>query len=215
MALFPNFIRENVAFLWRNNMQSRKLVTKIIILLFCLTIVQTSLSLSVHSEQTILDLKIVGATSIGVFIPGPCPPGVQCTYDSQGVFGVVFRVTYQGESTCNISDIYLWQKVMGFYFTGPLNVSPPTYILNTDMRYEFIVKKNFVYGDPINVRIQTLKQGEFFYELTVASSISRITDWNPIVPTSKITGITFSPIIPGILVLIIFTRRGYKKQGRS
>ncbi|MHA1973427.1 MAG: hypothetical protein ACTSW1_10565 [Candidatus Hodarchaeales archaeon] len=192
-------------------MDSRKLITKVFTLLLCLIIVHKSLSLSIHSEDVILDLKILGATSPGVFIPGPCPPGVQCTYDSAGALGIVFRLTYHGESQCNVSDILLWHTVRGFNFTGPINISPPAFLLLTDTSYEFIVKKPFVYGAPIDIRIQTLQQGDFYYKLTVNSSISHITDWNPILPTSGNTGITFSPIIFGILLIVIFVRRWNNK----
>ncbi len=181
-------------------------LSKISTLLFGLLLL-SSLSLNVKSDSAILDLKIVGATSRGIFIPGPCPPGVQCTYDSQGASGIVFRITYQGKNQCNVSDILIWHETYGFNFTGPLNISPPPFLLLSATSYEFIVNKSFVYGIPIEFRVQTLQQGEFFYSLTADSSISQITDWNPVYPTSENTGITFFPIAVGICLTVIFLRR--------
>ncbi len=188
-------------------MDSRKLMFKAFIILLGLIIVNNSLSLSLHTNNIILDLEIVGATSPGIFIPGPCPPGVQCTYDSAGALGIIFRLTYYGESQCNVSDILLWHVVYGFNFTGPLKIPPPTFLLLSYSSYEFIVKKPFVYGVPINIRIQTLQQGDFNYALTINPSISHITDWNPIFPTSSNTGITFSPIFFGLILIAIIIHR--------
>ena len=80
--------------------------TIISFLIFCSNCLQ-------HLE--LFTLQLIGCYNYAGLIPGPCPPGVHCTYDTHGYNHLVFRVTYWGEQPINISQITIGQTL---HFSG-------------------------------------------------------------------------------------------------
>lgn len=103
------------------------------------------------------------------FIPGPCPPGVQCTYDSQGYDELVFELKYTGNENVNITRIEIWQTLETYrtwnITTGKEIVIPSAQLSQGD-KYYFKAEGLYAF---IKSGI-TYTQGPFYVKITISNN---------------------------------------------
>ena len=170
-------------------------------------------------NNPVFELQILGARYR--WFRGSCPPNQSltepCTWDATYHTNLFLRLTYNGNVTCNITSLKVWQELnvknVVYNHTGPIYIPAPPYSLKKGYFYEFKAEGIFYsqsFGN-ITVEITTLELGKFivstgYYDLSV---LSLITSWEPQTPIRKIT---FSIVILIISFLLFGLRRERKRR---
>jgi hypothetical protein len=203
-------------------MRGRKLTIWIISLAILFILFNNSTDgMSQDSESQSFKIDIIGARSWG--FGGPCPPNLTepCTWDAQLYHDLYVRLTYTGNTHCNITTIKVWHQIsykgITYNHTGPVNIPEPAYILKKGYFYEFDVQGVFYpqYLGNITVEVATLNLGRFIittgYKENVGVSI--IASWVPQTPSEQIIASTEILVITsGLFGLKRLKKRTTKKN---
>jgi hypothetical protein len=191
------------------------LVLMITPLILLISLVNSPFSLGVVKEDPIFSLGLIGARKGGGF-GGPCPPNLTepCTWDAYYVYDVYIRLTYNGDTSCNITKLVVWHQLhvkgITYNHTGPLIIPNPSYLLDKGYFYEFIAIGSFYtqYDGNITVRVTTLTLGSFVLSTgyTMSERLSIIPDWEPNFPTEPLSFGT-NVLIFGFLAFVVIQKR--------
>ena len=177
-----------------------------------------------QKENEIFTFEIIGYNGSEGMVGYPTPPippnytGTIVEADTYGYNGLIFRITYLGKSKCRITKILLWQEIPydggKLNYTGVNEIPPPSYALETNQQYEFLVDTGswpqiFLINPPISIRIYTENQGDFLLSTEITYGMSKLTDWKPQNPYSTAIGINLLSLV---LLLIINRRKQYGKN---
>ena len=130
---------------------------------------------------------------------------------------MIFRITYQAITNCQISRILLWQELTNFgyvYNYSGLKEIFPLGIFNLEgQEYEFLVKSEncpqmFLINSLIKIRIYTENEGNFVFSSKLTSDIEKLADWTPNLRLEfDRSFISLLPLFVGIALLLRFRRK--------
>ena len=202
---------------------------KIIIILIAFSIGIASIIIMPYStkgeqeENEIFSFEIIGYNGSAGLVGVPTPPipqnytGTIVEADTYSYDELIFRITYNGLDKCRITKILLWQEIPyngeEINYTGVKDVTPPSYSLEKDQFYEFLVDsgpwpQNFLINPPISIRIYTESQGEVFLTTKITYGISKLPDWSPHNPYSTTAGMSLILLVSLTPIIGIRRRRG-------
>jgi len=174
-------------------------------------------------EEELFSFEIIGYTGMEGMVGVPYPPDYNFSdstiaeADTYGYGGLIFRITYQGRTSCQISRILLWQELTNFgsvyNYSGLKEIVPPGIFNSEGQEYEFLIESGnwppmFLINSLIKIRIYTEDGGDFMISIKLKYGIEKLEDWTPDL-RSEVTSsfVNLLPLIVGIVVICAFRRK--------
>jgi hypothetical protein len=160
-------------------------LTKIILLTIIFAFyLNQGLSFGIPNNK-MFEIEFVGYSNKG-FIPGPCPPGILCTYDYMGWWNIVLGIKYLGDSSITVTNIQVIQTlhVSGSYWnkSNSNQIISQNITISSGETYYFLAEGIYTLsvGDgivfPLHVRITDADENIYWLYQDPPESHNAVTD---------------------------------------